>query len=880
MSTIRKRVNTSGGLQNIQTIANTAAITSYTAAIDELHAIKQGEPIDAEKFLKILQDLIFNDVSVDAQAATFFPLLSEGVLPIRATKNFKLTTNDVVTTTLNEITEVNPSTSIKINAMDCRIKIEDTILEVASDQDFVTVAPGMGQVQIPVLTNANNYRTVLLQMKTTGTYDLKFLGVETLIQPDHASRLDEDSDAYALYSFVLKKIGADTKIVSIKKILDYSGFNNFFLRDMGAWHRSKVYDNVFRVFTDEARHLRKDDFSLLTTDYATATDNSLAEVEPTDSVFYNNDVSTGQAKFKLDTSLFPELTEPDHNIYSYPGNALTGSGLYHYIVPGDEESAAMPFPDYASPNVGLRSLGWFFLDKVANAGVFQETTKIKSVTLALYKSPLAAFDDNVKVALVNIPRFTQNTISLTQFNAQTITTPSPGIVQIVCNDAGVNFASLNSWSTDYPAFQNTQLNVGDIVFFVTGACAGYSSKITEIVNGATIKFEALSNAVNSGDDFIIFKNVPIASPYIAGELEYDVTYLNAQRTIALGPGTNLISSTAGTDNYFKITKDNLAINIYKDRFYFIIPKVAVATDDIVSNVPMLLVNNNLTNVGNGDFKNVYFYATYFPSVGFYPDTSFTIYDQFGDISSSSASRQTAWSGFLDRWDILPRDLNDTEIDALYNGGWAGIAQNQCLVDVTRGICLFHPDYSPMYIYGLYRIESFVGAETNTTEIKTQTAQASIEDWMKDKFPDGVNSGLGYVKKKLTSADNRDIVIPGGYTAFAFEDVQLDSPIQIEENGEFILLQRRQPQYLFWITSGLAVGWDEDVIVGAGSQQYPEFRTYSKAAEIIRLTYVYNMDNTISTIFFEYSQNSGGTYTSLITKNFSYISTFLSATTWT
>lgn len=881
MSTLKKKVLTSTGLKNIGTISSTSAMTgAFTGNPEEIHAIKQGQPVDAEKMLKILQDIVSNDLSLDAQQNTFFPLLSEGVLPVRSAKNFKLITNDIVTILTKEVTPTNPTTSIKIQATDCRIKVRDTILPFTADQDFVTVAPGLGQIQITPVVALNNYRTVLLQVKLDGSYNLKYLGSESLTKTEHSSRLDEDIDGYAIYSFVIQNIAGITKIVSIKRIFDYSGFNNFFLRDIVPWHRSRLYDNVFHLYIDDARHLRDENFDFLTKDAATSFDNSGNEVDPTDAVYYNNDASTGQAKFKFNTNVFPELLEPDHNIYSYPGDVINGSGIYHYIVPGDVAPSAMPFPEYASPSTGLRSIGWLFFNKIANAGAFQNSAKLKSLTIALHKSPSAAFDDNIKVALVSLPRFTQDSISLSQFNILSTTTPSPGIVEIVCNDAGINFASVSGWSSDYPAFVNTQLNVGDIVFFTTGANAGYSSKITQIVNGTTIQFEALSNAVAPTDDFIIFKNVPIQSPYIAGEVEYDVTYLNAQRTIALGPGTNLVSTTPGHDNYFKITKDGLAINIDKNKYYFIIPKVAVATDDIVSNVPLMLVNDNATNVGGGSFRNIYFYATYFPAVGTYPNSDFTLYDYFGDIGSSNASRGTAWAGFLDKWDISARDLNDTEIDLLALASWAGITQNQCLVDLTRGVAIFHPDYSPMSLYAKYRIESIIGAESSSKEIKNEGTNSSLEDWMTDKYPDAVNSGLGYVKKKLKSVDTRKVVIPAGYIAYGFEGLQIDDPIDLEQEAELILLQRRQPQFLFWVLSGLAIGWNEDVIVGAGSQQYPQFRTYSKDNEIIKLTYIYNGDNTVSSIFFEYSINNGVTYSPLITKNFAYITGFLSATTWT
>jgi hypothetical protein len=881
MAIIRKKVNTPSGLQHIVLINSTSSINGYTGNIEEINVPKQGEPVDAEKVLKLIQDLVYNDTNVEAQMSTFFPLISEGVLPARGLDNFKLITNDIVTSQLREVTLTNPTTSIKIKAADCRIKVEENIVVTSGDQDFVTVTPGVGQVQINPVVLANGHRTVLLQMKTTGLYDLKYLGSETLLKPDHASRLDEDSDGYALYSFILKRIGADTKIISIKRIFDYSGFNNFFLRDYVAWHRSKEYDNVFRLFLEDSRHLRKENFDLLDQTYATATDNSLAEVELSDAVFYNNDASAAQAKFKFDSLIFPEvLPEPDHNIYSYPGDTTTGSGIYHYIVPGDQNSAAIPFPEYPSPASGLRSIGHLYFNKVANAGAFQNTAKLKSLTLALYKSPLAAFDDNIKVAIVNFPRFKQNTVNLEEFNCSSVTTPIVGITEIVCNTPGVLFNNLSAWSTDYPSFQNGQLNEGDIVFFTSGACAGYSSKITQIIDATTIRIESLSNPVSANDDFIIFKNVPITPQYIAGEVEYDETYLNAQRTIALGPATNLVSSSAGTDDYFKITKDNLAINIYKEKFYFIIPKVAVATDDVVSNVPMLLVNNNLTNVGNGDFRNIYFYATYFPSVGAYPDNSFTLYDLYGDISSSSASRQEAWSGILDRWDILPKDLNDTEIDELYDGSWVGIAQNQCFVDVTRGIALFHPDYAPMSLYGKYRIESFVGAETNTSEIRRQGTLTSIEDWMKDKFPDGVDSGLAYVKKIIKSRDNRPITIPAGYTAFMAEDAILFGNLNIEENAELVVLNKRQLSFLLGITQGLTPGWNEQIIEGVGTLQYPEFRTYTLNSEVVRVTYTYNVDNNPLTKTYEYSKNNGVTWSLIGIKNFVYSGLYLTNTYWT
>jgi len=880
MAIIRKKVNTPSGLQNILLINSTSAINGYTGNIEEINTVKQGEPVDAEKVLKLIQDLVYNDTNVEAQMSTFFPLISEGVLPIRGLDNFKLTTNDIVTTQLKEVTLTNPTTSIKINATDCRIKVEENIIVTAGNQDFVTVAPGVGQVQINPVVLANGHRTVLLQMKATGLYDLKYLGSETLLKPDHASRLDEDTDGYALYSFILKRIGADTKIISIKRIFDYSGFNNFFLRDYVPWHRSKEYDNVFRVFLDDARHLRKENFDLLDGNYATATDNSLAEVELSDSVYYNNDASTGQAKFKFDSTTFPELSEPDHNIYSYPGNITTGSGIYHYIVPGDEQSAAIAFPEYPSPSTGLRSIGHLYFNKVANAGAFQNTAKLKSLTLALYKSPLAAFDDNIKVAIANLPRFTQGNINLNQFNASVVTTPSPGVTQIVCNDAGVNFASVSAWDSDYPAFINTQLNVGDIVFFTSGPCAGYFTDITEIVNATTIKITSLSNLAVNGDEFIIFKNVPIVAPYVAGEIEFDVTTLNNERTIALGPGTNLVSSASGTNDYFKVTKDNQAITLYKEKYYFIIPKVAVASDDIVSNNPLLLINNNTTNIAGGVFRNIYFYATYFPSNGEYPSVDFTLYDSYGDLGSSNATRLTSWSNLIEHWDIVAKDLNDTEIDIIADGGWAAIALNQCFVDVTRGIALFHPDRAPEYIYGTYRIESFIGSEINSTEIRRQGTFSSIEDWMKDKYPDGVDAGLLYTKNLIASKDNRPITIPAGYTAFMTEEATLFGNVNIEENAALVVLNKRQLSFFIGITEGLAPGWEEQIIEGTGTLQYPQFKTYTLNNEIIRVTYTYNIDNNPLTKTYEYSKNNGTTWSLIGIKNFVYTGLYLTNTYWT
>jgi hypothetical protein len=125
-----------------------------------------------------------------------------------------------------------------------------------------------------------------------------------------------------------------------------------------------------------------------------------------------------------------------------------------------------------------------------------------------------------------------------------------------------------------------------------------------------------------------------------------------------------------------------------------------------------------------------------------------------------------------------------------------------------------------------------------------------------------------------------LTIPSGYTAVEFEDATVTGSITFQPNSELVLLPRRTPNYLEWVVSGLAMGWNEEVIPGNGSLQYPQFRTFTNGNEIIRLTYVYNGNNNYLSITYEYSKDSGTTWAQFGTKNFVYSGLYLTNTYWT
>lgn len=199
------------------------------------------------------------------------------------------------------------------------------------------------------------------------------------------------------------------------------------------------------------------------------------------------------------------------------------------------------------------------------------------------------------------------------------------------------------------------------------------------------------------------------------------------------------------------------------------------------------------------------------------------------------------------------------------------------VDVTRNRFQFHPS-APLELVNNYHLRANywfkITFDQLTSEAVPRPDGTVVEDsllWL-DK-----NQHNGVLMMKKTQEG--ELVVPQGYVAATLEGTTFAGSVIFEPNSDLFLFQRRSAPYLSMVISGLIPGWNEEFIAGSGTLQYPQYKYYTYALEIVRATISYNLDGSFSTILYEYSNDSGTTYSYLATKNYVYASGYFKSAYW-
>ena len=199
------------------------------------------------------------------------------------------------------------------------------------------------------------------------------------------------------------------------------------------------------------------------------------------------------------------------------------------------------------------------------------------------------------------------------------------------------------------------------------------------------------------------------------------------------------------------------------------------------------------------------------------------------------------------------------------------------VDVTRNRFQFHPA-APLELVNNYHLRASywfkITFDQLTSEAVPRPDGTVVEDsllWL-DK-----NQHNGVLMMKKTQEG--ELVVPQGYVAATLEGTTFAGSVVFEPNSDLFLFQRRSAPYLSMVISGLIPGWNEEFIAGSGTLQYPQYKYYTYALEIVRATISYNLDGSFSTILYEYSNDSGTTYSYLATKNYVYDSGYFKSAYW-
>jgi hypothetical protein len=221
---------------------------------------------------------------------------------------------------------------------------------------------------------------------------------------------------------------------------------------------------------------------------------------------------------------------------------------------------------------------------------------------------------------------------------------------------------------------------------------------------------------------------------------------------------------------------------------------------------------------------------------------------------------------------IPLDLNDTVYGTVELPTPYYVA-----VDVTRNRFQFHPA-APLELVNNYYLRANywfkVTFDQLTSEAVPRPDGTVVEDsllWL-DK-----NQHNGVLMMKKTQEG--ELVVPSGYIAATLDDTTFAGNVVLEPNADLFLFQKRNAPYLFMVLSGLIPGWDEEFVVGNGTLQYPQYKLYKNLPEIIRATISYTISGDYSSILYEYSSDSGSSYSYLATKNYVYDSGYLKSTYW-
>lgn len=285
----------------------------------------------------------------------------------------------------------------------------------------------------------------------------------------------------------------------------------------------------------------------------------------------------------------------------------------------------------------------------------------------------------------------------------------------------------------------------------------------------------------------------------------------------------------------------------------------------ISEKKVVITLPSIPGVGNQAFLNYEtsedlnegdWVALNYTSMTLYKPVANSVDDQMkvlGVVPKSYSAGQVARVITHGRWDsesVIPGPLGIRYLSTLTPG------------EMTTAV----PPVNKMVFLGIK-----ISSRTFIVRIRPGTPVAALEFLNFPQF-----HGVLMVKNEIYG----DLTIPSNYTAIAFDDTKINGNIEFEPNSRLVFLAKRTPSFLEWVTTGLAKGWNEEYVVGAGTEDLPQYKTYRKENEIVREEFFYDDEGKYKKIVFQYSKDNGVTYSTIATKEFEYKANgLLKSTRW-
>ena len=760
-------------------------------------------------------------------------------------------------------------------------KINTQVVTVPQENVFTTLSiSGPTIHNIDPIVSGGNFRCDLIELYFDGTFKIT-KGPEDTDYPvplTLANRTDDFS--LPLYYIIVHKENnaeAQSQVIFIEPLFNFSGLLRLNKHnDAFCIKHEKYPNNVYEIFRHQKEHLYT------------------KQNIPFD--LFDGSASTGTLVNEFDVNF------PLQGVGFVQATPTVASGAVPFIISGTGRtkynitsgvSTNIITNTYIEPNTNQNPYnGWFRLDDIANVPISTFTAKIKDIRIALDNSFLPEVNDfdGIKIRVLQYPKINFEwqvdttsvyqiayPISGTQINIPSGSTKHFNAVSIVPN----------YHTTDIFAVSSNSVQVNDLVFVSDGDGFGQILKIVEIVNNFSIKVEGLfAKPLTTSSKFIIFKN---NSTVTLGESFQNGTYINSLVSNPALSGTSqfVFQTKAYTKADFQFSTE---VSVVKDKFYFIEPQYVNRTSSVF--IPRILMQDNTYASGT---QNIWNTVTYRTQGGVYPviqdgEIIMQLADRFGEISDQGETSDNRFiAGYYTAnypydkvyWQVIAKDLSDERLKFYDDNGWIfsglfpeGIQETECWIDLTTSRIAFHTSRIPIEIYATYIRRNYVSNKLTTKDILVQGRDVSLEDWMSNKYPDGKNSGLGYVKR--TIGQEGDFTIPGNYTAFMFDESYFASGVNItmEQDAELMVLQKESVNLIDYIAKSEYPGWEVTTVSGTGTELYPEFRFITKLNRRIKIQYFYDLNRVVSSIYSlskNYDSLNPGleTYSVLYTKIYDY-----------
>lgn len=825
---------------NITSVANPDATNLDASYSDpsKINLIPANSEVSTTDLLRLIQDLVYNDEQINSEAGALLPILNEGVFYTRDLKDI-----DQVSFFKDFQILDNPLTypTDSFTLGNGLVKIQNSIVTFTSDKTF-----NVG-TEFSNISNVNYFKTALIETKTDGTYAITE-SVETVdfpIIPTQSSRTNNTQ--IPLYYVVLQNQAGTTRIIYIQDIYEYVGFAQLRKhKDAVGFPHSVYSDNVFELFRNDIRNLVNADGKYLNILDAQSAATNI--VDETNSDF--NDILGEGIGFV--PSSFASL------VFSTPGTRYDIYSTEYEL--NNPITSDLPFPNFVEPDDSLvnSTNGWFYLNEIANNLLGNTTVDVKKLKLGVKVGEEGTEDLSIKV--VRYTKLTHSGLTNGTFTADSATANTVTIT------GSPDFN--NTDFTNDSGGSSQQIEAGDFIFVTSGSGRGITAKI-QSKTATTLTFENnTSKTLDATTEFIIYKNGTMTN----------VSDLATVATADINSSTWDEFTLSGSDYKmieFDFSGNPFSISVQTN--YFILTKLNPVT--IVASPKILLEDPSSPNTNTQNIFNIVSYET--PG-GEYPidaGDTFLLKDRFGDLATTNADRSPFYG--QNNWTVVARDLSDNRLEYYNSVGFDSLINStECWVDVTKSRIAFNTATKPSELFANYVYLNVVGNETSTKEIYSQGLEQSLEDYLLDKFPDGNNIGLNYIKK-LIGKESTNSFIRGGYNGIIFDDSEMDSgsSITLTNNSDLIIFPKEIAS-LVESVAGTFVGWDFEYVVGTGSVDYPEFKYYKKNNYWIKLTFTYNVNNNISTVKFNMSEDSGSTYVTLGTLSLNYSGTKLTSGDWT